>query len=109
MITIDIETSIEFIKKQNLQSKSVHKGLATTKVVFLLSTAPPNMGFTKENDKFIIKTRVFSCAVKSARVHSIAPSAIDCTAIDLNPCARSQSVLQVPYGTALNDYARVFS
>ena len=35
-------------EKQNLQSKRFHKGLSTTKVVFLLSTAPPNVGFTKE-------------------------------------------------------------
>ena len=48
MITIDIETSIEFIKKQNLQSKSVHKGLGMTKLMFLLSMAPPHLGFTKE-------------------------------------------------------------
>jgi hypothetical protein len=82
MITIDIETSIEFIKKQNLQSKSVHKGLGTTKVMFLLSTAPPNMAFTKENDKFIINTRVFSCAARSARARSIALRSISIHVLD---------------------------
>ena len=44
MTTKDIITSIEFMKKQNLQSKGVCQGLGTTKVVFLFSTAPPNVG-----------------------------------------------------------------
>jgi hypothetical protein len=48
--------SIEFMKNKHLQSKNIHKGLGMIKVVFLLSTAPPNVGFTKENDVFIIKT-----------------------------------------------------
>jgi hypothetical protein len=48
MTTIDKKLSIEFIERINLQSKSVHKSLDTTKFVFLLSAAPPNVGFTKE-------------------------------------------------------------
>ena len=62
MITKDIIISNKFMKKQNLQSKSIHKGLSTTKVMFLLFTAPPNVAFTKEKDYFILKTRVLSRA-----------------------------------------------
>jgi hypothetical protein len=78
MITKDITISNEFMKKQNLQSKSVHKGLGTTKVVFLLSTAPPNVGFTKEKHAFIIKKycslaccQISSSALDRARVFKV--------------------------------------
>jgi outer membrane lipoprotein-sorting protein len=75
--------SIEFMKNKHLQSKSVHKGLGTTKVVFLLSTTPRNVGFTKENDVFIIKkkTKIFSRATKSAQALSIT---LDRSALERN-------------------------
>jgi hypothetical protein len=55
MITKDMSKSNEIMKNKNLQLKNVHTGLRTTKVAFLLSTAPPNIGFTKEKCVFIIK------------------------------------------------------
>ena len=64
-------------EKKNLQSKSVQKGLGMTKGMFLLSTTPPNKGFTKEKHVFIIVTMVFSCADRSTRVHSIALRALE--------------------------------
>ena len=44
MTAIDKKLSIEIIEKVNLQSKSVCKDLGTTKVMFLLSKALPNVG-----------------------------------------------------------------
>jgi hypothetical protein len=76
MTIIDKKLSIEIIEKINLQSKSVCKDLGTTKVVFLLSTVPPNIGFTKEKHIFIIISGVFSRAAKLAQVCSIVPSAL---------------------------------
>jgi hypothetical protein len=60
MTTKYIKISIEFIEKCNLKSKSVRKVLGTTKVVFLLSTAPPNVGLQVKRMLHIIikKTRV---------------------------------------------------
>ena len=37
-------------EETNLQSKSVRKGLGTTKVMFLLFTVPPNVGVTHEKN-----------------------------------------------------------
>ena len=48
-----------------------------TKVVVLDSMAPLNVGFTKENDQFVLKTRVFSRVDKSSRVRSIALSVLE--------------------------------
>jgi hypothetical protein len=79
MITKDIIISIEIIKKRNLQSKSIQKGLGMTKVMFLLSMAPPHCPVTREkNAIYNKKTRVFTlpdqrkCArshLRCARVH----------------------------------------
>jgi hypothetical protein len=52
MITKDMLKSVEFMKNKDLQSENVHKGLGKTKVVFLLSTVPPNM-FTMKKIVFI--------------------------------------------------------
>ena len=53
MTTIDKKLSIENIEKVNLQKKSICKNLGTTKVVFLLSTAPFNVGLQeKEGYKY---------------------------------------------------------
>ena len=82
------------MKKQNLQSKSVRKGLGTTKVVFSLSTAPPNVGVTKEKHVFIIITRVFLHSTRSARVRSIALKVCSSTLESLSSCRMALS-----YGT----------
>jgi hypothetical protein len=101
MITTDKKLSIEIIEKLNLQSRSVHKDLDTTKFVFLLSTAPPNILQKKQNDKYILKTRVFSRAARSSRVRLIATCAFERNALDLNFCDRTHTRLQAPCGTAL--------
>ena len=72
MITKDMLQSIEFMKNKHLQSKSIHKGLSTTKVVFLLYMAPPNVGLQEKRKLYILKTRVFLHADRSSRVHSSA-------------------------------------
>ena len=84
------------MKKENLQSKSNWKGLGTTKVVFLLSTAPPKVGFTEEKHVFIIITRFFFVCWQ-----------ISSSALDRTQCARAHTSLQGPCGVALNDGARV--
>jgi hypothetical protein len=101
MTTIDKKLSIEIIEKLNLQSRSVHKDLDTTKFVFLLSTAPPNIFQKKQNDKYIVKTRVFSRAARSSRVRSNATCAFEGNALDRSFCDRTHTRLQASCGAAL--------
>ena len=98
MTTKDIITLIEFMKNKTYNQKAFAKGLGTTKVVFLLSPLPPNIGFSKEKHVFIIKTRFF-----------LACWQISSSALDRTQCARVRAGLQGPCGVALNDGARVLA
>ena len=73
-----------------------------SKVMFCALNGTSNVGFTKEKQAFIIITRVFSRAAKSARVRLIALSTLDRT-----QCARERAGLQGPCGATLNDDVRV--
>jgi hypothetical protein len=72
MITKDIIISIEIIKKPNLQSKSIQKGLGMTKVMFLLSMAPPQCPVTREKNAIYNKKLGFLH-------YQISASVPDCT------------------------------
>jgi hypothetical protein len=101
MTTTDKKLSIEIIEKLNLQSRSVHKDLDTTKFMFLLFMAPPNILQKKQNDKYILKTRVFSRAARSSQVRSNTTCAFERNALDRNFCDRMHTRLQAPCGAAL--------
>jgi hypothetical protein len=82
MITKDMSKSNEIMKNKHLQLRNVHTGLSTTKVAFLLSTVPPNILQKRQNDKYILQTRVFSRAARSSGVRSNAMRSIAVFAIE---------------------------
>jgi hypothetical protein len=58
MTTKDMIISIVIIKKRKLTIKKHQKGLGMTKVVFLLSMVPPNVGLQEKRMLYIIIKKI---------------------------------------------------